>query len=408
MQTSTTPVNIGTPTTNTTAADSTIAGTKSFSEGVQDTIKQSNEALAASQTPEQKAQSTLLEEAKKLIGDTAGQAAMLAEEEKKRNIEGMNTQLSGINSQITTGLAEYEQLKKAFDMQYYQTTIANRGQAVPMSKIIGNQAQIDLKRQFDDASVLSAKAGDIGLLQAQALGLQGQIEAAQKAAQKAVEVKYAPILEQLSIKTQQLALIQPLLDKQEKIQAAALQMQYDAQKQATTDAKATEQQRIDLALSYMQKYPQANVSINDSYESMQAKVAGLPTTTGLTEVSPGATLYDPVTGKAVYTAPTAKQLSGTSGGGAGKTITVGSQKILETGDTFTDTINYLKALRDQGMLRDINYREQINALMALGGYTEEQRGEVESMVNKAMESSMPQSDDNNPASDFEISSGGGW
>ena len=35
----------------------------------------------------------------------------------------------------------------------------------------------------------------------------------------------------------------------------------------------------------------------------------------LTEVSPGATLFDPITGKAIFTAPTAKQLGGGSGGG---------------------------------------------------------------------------------------------
>jgi hypothetical protein len=54
-------------------------------------------------------------------------------------------------------------------------------------------------------------------------------------------------------------------------------------------------------------------------------------------------------------------------------------------DTFTDTVNYLKQLRDSGKLSDFSYKEQINALMQVGGYTEDQRGQVESMVNRAME-----------------------
>ena len=60
-----------------------------------------------------------------------------------------------------------------------------------------------------------------------------------------------------------------------------------------------------------------------------------------------------------------------------------------TEDTFTDTVNYLKQLRDSGKLSDFSYKEQINALMQVGGYTEDQRGEVESMVNQAMEGKIP-------------------
>ena len=54
-------------------------------------------------------------------------------------------------------------------------------------------------------------------------------------------------------------------------------------------------------------------------------------------------------------------------------------------DTFTDTVNALKRLRDSGNLTDFRYREEINSLMEVGGYAEEQRGEIESMVNRAME-----------------------
>jgi len=69
----------------------------------------------------------------------------------------------------------------------------------------------------------------------------------------------------------------------------------------------------------------------------------------------------------------------------GDKITAGGEKFPETGDTFVDTINYLVKLRDQGMLNDFNYREQINSLMKGGGYEENGRGEVESLVNKSME-----------------------
>lgn len=70
----------------------------------------------------------------------------------------------------------------------------------------------------------------------------------------------------------------------------------------------------------------------------------------LTEVSPGATLYDPVTKKVIYTAPTIKQLGGTGGGvsttsivptGGVKFSQDENQRLLATGVTPAD-ISYIK------------------------------------------------------------------
>jgi len=129
----------------------------------------------------------------------------------------------------------------------------------------------------------------------------------------------------------------------------------------------------------------AGVSLADSYDEMVQKVSDY-----------------------VAKHPEETKTTG-SAGSTGKTFTVGNQEIEETGDTFTDTVNYLKALRDQEIMTDFNYKEQINALMELGGYEEAQRAEVESMVNKAMEGSLPTNNeieiDNNPTSDFVVSGG---
>jgi len=82
-------------------------------------------------------------------------------------------------------------------------------------------------------------------------------------------------------------------------------------------------------------------------------------------------------------------------------MTVGNMQVPETGDTFTDTISYLQSSKEQGLLNDFSYKEQINALMDVGGYEENQRGEVESMVNQAMEALSPIVQPENEGSDFE-------
>jgi len=87
-----------------------------------------------------------------------------------------------------------------------------------------------------------------------------------------------------------------------------------------------------------------------------------------------------------------------TGGGGGtptpKGITVGNITLPETGDTWTDTINYLDALKKQGMLSDVNYNQQINGLLTMSGalvdketgdFTKEARDKMESDVNKGLE-----------------------
>lgn len=97
---------------------------------------------------------------------------------------------------------------------------------------------------------------------------------------------------------------------------------------------------------------------------------------------------------------------GGSGKKTGKTFKVGNMEIEETGDTFTDTVNEMKALRDQGLLTDFGYKERINALMEVGGYQEDERDDLQSMINKAMEGEIAIGQDleydNNPASDFGV------
>jgi hypothetical protein len=224
-----TQVSVSPPPPNTNIADSSIAGATKQADLNTQTIDQVKSQL-----------DPVSQQLFDLYNQESGKSAYTAGQETANNIPGLNQQLADINGQIQTGVAEYNQLKDSIEKSYLATSLDNRGKAITMDRIIGNQAQIDYKKQLDNATILSTKAGDIALLQARALGVQGQIEAAQKAVERAVALKYGPIEEQIATKQAQLQLIQPLLNKQEKLQANALQLQYDAQKQALADAKTKE------------------------------------------------------------------------------------------------------------------------------------------------------------------------
>jgi predicted RNA-binding protein with EMAP domain len=344
----TSPINVGTVNPDLTNSNTQVAGATTFQEGVQSKIDAANAIEAANQTPEAIAAKSLTTELSSLYGQTAGQAQALATEEASRGLPGMETQLASTNSQIQTALAEYNELRA----QYEATSIDNRGKPITMNRIVGNEAQI----QFAKASALNSKAAEIGLYQAQALGLQGQIEAAQKAAQKAVNLKYAPILEQIQIKTAQLDLLEGTLNKQEQIRADALRQQYAEQQQTLSEQKDAEQQRISFALNAMQDYRDAGISINDSYEQIQMKIQAAPSyqenptgeklDTQVVNLGGKSTLINTQTGEVIKVLGTAG--TGTSGGSGGGFTPTETRKLEQAGLTSAPRQEQLDFLYGEG------------------------------------------------------------
>lgn len=242
---------------DTTLAESTVAGSTEITNGIEKQIQEATKPL----TSEEILAKSLQDETLKLLGQTRGKATALGEEEKKRNVEGLSTQLAQKNADILAKTAEYNQLKKS-----YEATIAeNRNRPIPMSSIIGREAAI----QRAEATALNQKAADIQLDQALALGLQGQVEAAQSAAQRAVDLKYAAVEEELNIKQEQLKLLQPTLTKQENARATILQRKYEQEKQNIADKKAEQTSLYNLMI----QTPKAGILPTDTLAQAAQKAS---------------------------------------------------------------------------------------------------------------------------------------
>lgn len=172
----------------------------------------------ALQTPEQKLSDTISSRLNELIPQQAGQAQTLADEQAKANVPQLQKDIRDLGNQILTRSAEYDKL------------------------LVDTENASNLKGSFSAkaSQIVRTKAAEIGMLNSRVLALQGNLFDAKETAAKATDLKYAPIFEELTIRQQQLAVLQPLLDKQEKNQATALQRQYDEQKQALQDAKEKE------------------------------------------------------------------------------------------------------------------------------------------------------------------------
>ena len=177
-------------------------------------------------------------EASALLPATAGKSQALADEESRLGIPDMSKRLAGINADILSKTAEYEATVKGME---------GTGRGLTTTIVRGQQAQA---RQ--------QAASEIGLLQARALGLQGQIDSATKTADRAIDLKYASIEDAINIKMKQLELLGPELDKDERRQAAALERQYADQKEKLNELKAEQKENLKLAFEANVETPYAN------------------------------------------------------------------------------------------------------------------------------------------------------
>ena len=113
-------------------------------------------------------------------------------------------------------------------------------------------------------------------LSAQLQAAQGNVSLAEEQIQRAVDLKYKPILDQIEVWQKAYEFNKDNLSRSEKKQADAINMAYDMYKQEIADKQADEKQVKTQLLDFMSKYPSAGISMEDSFESAQQKILDSP------------------------------------------------------------------------------------------------------------------------------------
>jgi len=153
-----------------------------------------------------------------LMGETANMGADQLAEETNRNIPQLRADFADLNAEILQITAEYDALKQV-----------TGDKPITMASIIGQQTKAERE-----------KLSKIGILQARALGLQGQINTAQAAADRAIDLKYSTIETTLKIYQAQLDMIGDEVDDEEKVFWEARQQMLNDQTNLLNERKATE------------------------------------------------------------------------------------------------------------------------------------------------------------------------
>ena len=207
-----------------------VSSVNSTLPGLQNTINSLTPAPTAADTQNQ----SILDSISSLTSQDTGKTAYELQQQQAGGVPGMQQQLTDLNGQITTGNAEYQQLiaKNNQDM----ANLGGNGSVETKAVLAAQQSGVTRAAQATQAS----KAADLALLAARAQATSGNINTALTLAKNATDAKYAPIEDGIKVKQAQLAAIQPMLDKEQKVTALAQQKLLQDQADATAQKKADE------------------------------------------------------------------------------------------------------------------------------------------------------------------------
>jgi hypothetical protein len=175
-----------------------------------------------------------------------GQGATQVASEQAAGIPQISTDIAALNSQILMATADANKTNASYEQAIANLDNPNNLQqrGTMAASTIGASAQIR-KMQLAEAN---SKSADINLLLARALGLQGQLKAAQDHVNRAVNLMYADRQAEIDIKKAQLDAISGQLTKEEKQIAGAWNLKYAEQQKQIEEEKAEAKDNLNLAL----------------------------------------------------------------------------------------------------------------------------------------------------------------
>lgn len=196
---------------------------------------------AVAETDAQKTARELSTKISALLPSTVGESQALSDAQKQFKVDELNKNLNDINSQILLKQAELSKDDASLAMGLQNI----EDKPIAMEFITGQQSSI--QRQAQIAKM--AKSAEINMLNARSLALQGNIELANKMAQEAVNLKYAPIKETINLYSAQLKALEPLLTADEKKVAREQEIKTKLAMNEVEQKQANEKQIQDLIIN---------------------------------------------------------------------------------------------------------------------------------------------------------------
>jgi len=317
---------------------------------------------AVAETDAQKTARELSTKISSLLPSTVGETQALADAKKQYQVDELSKNLNDINSQILMKQAELNKDDASLAMGIQNI----EDKPIAMEFITGQQASVQRQAQI----ARMAKNAEIGILNARALGLQGNIELATKMAQQAVDLKYAPIKETINLYSAQLKALEPLLSADEKKVAREQEIKTKLAMNEVEQKQADEKKIQELILNASSQGASSSLISKASLAKTPIEVAQILGEFGGKDYLQNQKLRLEI----------AKLNTPTTTTGATTGATIGSSKILSNGKSassqaqtylsqinagvsYDDVIKTIGASKDRAWLRDEVtdlYRQQGN------------------------------------------------
>ncbi len=228
--------------------DGTVAGAGAVSKSAADYI--------AAATPPETALDTqykgILDSIASMTGDLGNKGADTLALQKQNDVAAKQQSVQDLNNQLNAESA-------AYNAQYANSDVSKGDISAPI--VTGQQAALQ-----------RSHAAKVGMLSAQLSAAQGNLSLANQQVSNAIDLKYSTIEAELATKKAQLDALTPSLNKQDAIQAKALDRQYTEQQQAIADKKDQEKQISQIMIQAAQSGADGNTlqEIQNSQSVQQA------------------------------------------------------------------------------------------------------------------------------------------
>lgn len=202
--------------------------------GAKESVK-SLEKFLAPEAPSKGKYDAMVADFATLLPGLGGRGEAQVQAEADAGIPDLKKNLSNLNSLILAKVAEAEKANANYEAEIARIET----QPGMLTSIATGQQGAIRKLQLAEAN---KRSSDINLLQARALGAQGELQSAQEYINRAIDLKYQDRIDQINIAEKQLDLIKGMLDKEEMQIAEAWKMKYAEEQQSIAEQKDMEKQ----------------------------------------------------------------------------------------------------------------------------------------------------------------------
>lgn len=313
---------------------------------------------AVAETDAQKTARELSTKISALLPSTVGETQALADAKKQYQVNELSKNLNDINSQILMKQAELNKDDASLAMGIQNI----EDKPIAMEFITGQQASVQRQAQI----ARMAKNAEIGILNARALGLQGNIELATKMAQQAVDLKYAPIKETINLYSAQLKALEPLLSADEKKVAREQEIKTKLAMNEVEQKQADEKKIQELILNASSQGASSSLISKASLAKTPIEVAQILGEFGGKDYLQNQKLRLEIAKLNTPTTTTGATIGSSKILSNGKTASSQAQTYLSqinAGVSYDDVIKTIGASKDRAWLRDEVtdlYRQQGN------------------------------------------------